>query len=251
MDQDVLLQPEAKRAFVRRMFDGIAPTYDLLNHVLSLGIDILWRRKAIDGLHPAPGWRVLDLATGTGDLGFEAAGRSAGVGVVGVDLSRPMLRQGVRKRRSRAGRVDFLCGDAERLPFPDRTFEGVTIGFGIRNVADLEAGLGEIYRVLCSGGRVAVLEFSRPHFFLMRGLYLFYFKNILPLVGKIVSRDPNAYRYLYESVMCFPEGADFCRRLTGTGFADVVEHRLSFGIATLYLASKGGDPEEGSSIPER
>ncbi len=241
MDPDVLFRPEAKRAFVRRMFDGIAGTYDLLNHLLSAGIDIVWRRRAIDGLRPAPGWRVLDLATGTGDLGFEAADRHAEIQVVGVDLSIPMLQRATRKAGTRPGQTAFLCGDAERLPFPDRMFEGVTIGFGIRNLADLNAGLGEMYRVLRPDGRLAVLEFSRPRAFLLRVLYLFYFKNILPLIGRIVSRDPHAYRYLYESVMRFPEGADFCRHLLDTGFVDVVERRLTFGIATLYLASKTVD----------
>lgn len=223
------------------MFDGIAGTYDLLNHLLSAGIDVVWRRRTIDGLCPAPGWCVLDLATGTGDLGLEAADRHAEIRVVGVDLSIPMLQRGARKAGTRPGRTAFLCGDAERLPFPDRVFEGVTIGFGIRNLVDLKAGLGEMHRVLRSDGRLAVLEFSRPRVFLLRVLYLFYFKNILPLIGRIVSRDPYAYRYLYESVMRFPEGAEFCLHLLDTGFVDVVERRLTFGIATLYLASKTVD----------
>lgn len=220
------------------MFDRIAGTYDLLNHLLSAGVDILWRRQAVDGLRPASDWRVLDLATGTGDLGFEVAGRSPGIRVVGVDLSIPMLRRGKAKAATRPGRMAFLCGDAEHLPFPDRIFEGVTIGFGVRNLAHLHAGIREMYRVLCPGGRAAILEFSRPRAFLLRGLYLFYFKHVLPLVGRIVSRDPLAYRYLYESAMRFPEGDDFCRHLLDAGFVDVVERRLTFGIATLYLASK-------------
>ncbi len=220
------------------MFDGIAGTYDLLNHLLSAGVDILWRRQTVDGLRPVSGWRVLDLATGTGDLGFEAAGRNPEICIVGVDLSLPMLRRGAGKAATRSGRMAFLCGDAEHLPFPDRIFEGITIGFGVRNLADLHAGIQEMYRVLCPGGRVAILEFSRPRAFLLRGLYLFYFKHALPLMGRIVSRDPLAYRYLYESVMRFPEGDDFCRHLLDAGFVDVVERRLTFGIATLYLASK-------------
>ena len=238
MNSDFLSQPEAKRAFVRRMFDGISGTYDLLNHLLSAGADVLWRREAVAGLRPGPGWRVLDLATGTGDLGFETAGRNPEIRVVGVDFSVPMLRRGVRKAGRRPGRMAFLCGDAECLPFPDRVFEGVTIGFGIRNVADLDVGLREMYRVLRPGGRVAILEFSRPRAFLLRGLYFFYFRHILPLLGRVISGDSNAYRYLYESVMHFPEGADFCRRLVDSGFADVAEHRLTFGIATLYLGGR-------------
>ncbi len=238
MEERVFSEREAKRDFVRRMFDGIAGTYDVLNHVLSAGVDIVWRRWTIDALAPASDWRVLDLATGTGDLGFEAAGRDDGVRVVGVDLSVPMLRRGYQKAGTRPGHTVFLCGDAEYLPFPEATFNGVTIGFGIRNVADLDAGLREMYRVLCPGGRLAVLEFSRPRAFLLRGLYLFYFRNILPLVGKIVSRDPQAYHYLYESVMRFPEGEAFCGHLREAGFEGVVERRLTFGIATLYLAEK-------------
>ena len=236
--RDVLLEPEAKRAFVRQMFDGIARRYDLLNHLLSLGIDILWRKKTVDRLQPEPNWRILDLATGTGDLGFECGKRAGDIQVIGVDPSMPMLREGVKKNASRANPVAFLCGDGEYLPFGEGTFDGVTIGFGIRNVAELETALSEICRVLKVGGRVAVLEFSRPRIPVFRGLYNFYFQRILPRIGHMVSRDPNAYRYLYESVMRFPEGDDFCGRLSDAGFVDIQAVRLSFGIATIYLASK-------------
>ncbi|MCE2431561.1 MAG: bifunctional demethylmenaquinone methyltransferase/2-methoxy-6-polyprenyl-1,4-benzoquinol methylase UbiE [Candidatus Latescibacteria bacterium] len=235
---DVLLKPEAKRAFVRQMFDGIARRYDLLNHLLSMGIDIVWRKKTIDQLQPGPNWRILDLATGTGDLGFECGKRAGDIQVIGVDPSMPMLREGEKKNASRANPVAFLCGEGECLPFGEGTFDGVTIGFGIRNVAELETALSEMCRVLKVGGRVAVLEFSRPRTPVFRGLYNFYFQRILPRIGHMVSRDPNAYRYLYESVMRFPEGADFCRRLSDAGFVDIQAVRLSFGIATIYLASK-------------
>ena len=235
---DVLLKPEAKRAFVRQMFDGIARRYDLLNHLLSMGIDIVWRKKTIDQLQPGPNWRILDLATGTGDLGFECGKRAGDIQVIGVDPSMPMLREGEKKNASRANPVAFLCGEGECLPFGEGTFDGVTIGFGIRNVAELEMALSEMCRVLKVGGRVAVLEFSRPRTPVFRGLYNFYFQRILPRIGHMVSRDPNAYRYLYESVMRFPEGADFCRRLSDAGFVDIQAVRLSFGIATIYLASK-------------
>ena len=235
---DVLLEPEAKRAFVRQMFDGIASRYDLLNHLLSMGIDIVWRKKTIDQLQPGPNWRILDLATGTGDLGFECGKRAGDIQVIGVDPSMPMLREGEKKNESRANPVAFLCGDGECLPFGGGTFDGVTIGFGIRNVAELETALNEMCRVLKVGGRVAVLEFSRPRIPVFRGLYNFYFQRILPRIGHMVSRDPNAYRYLYESVMRFPEGDDFCQRLSDAGFANIQAVRLSFGIATIYLASK-------------
>lgn len=238
MDNDVLLKPEAKRAFVRRMFDGIAGTYDLLNHTLSLGIDIVWRKKTIDRLQPEPGWRILDLATGTGDLGFEAGKRHRDIQVIGVDPSVPMLCQGEGKNDSRPNPVTFMCGDGECLPFETGAFDGLTIGFGIRNVAELDLALSEMCRVLRTGGRLAVLEFSRPRTPLFRGIYNFYFKHILPLVGKLVSRDPTAYRYLYESVMRFPEGDAFCQKLANVGFGDMQEIRLTFGIATIYLAAK-------------
>lgn len=233
-----LRERNARRAFVRRMFDGIAGTYDLLNHLLSAGADILWRRWTIDALALEPGWWILDLATGTGDLGLEAAARDPGVRVVGADLSRPMLRLGNKKQQKRSGRLFFLCGDAERLPFPDARFQAVTIGFGVRNFSDLATGLREIYRVMRPGGRLAILEFSRPRAFLLRRVYFFYFKYILPGIGRVVSRNPRAYRYLYESVMGFPEGDAFLRRLARAGFAEPEERRFSFGIATLYMARK-------------
>ena len=236
--REVLTEREAKRVFVRQIFDRIARRYDLLNHLLSMGIDVLWRKKAIDHLHPAPRWRVLDLATGTGDLGFEAGKRHRDVQVIGADISLPMLRRGMHKNASRAHPVAFLCGDGECLPFADGTFDGLTIGFGIRNMASLDAALEEMCRVLKPGGRVAVLEFSRPRTPVFRGLYNFYFEHILPRIGQFVSRDPNAYRYLYESVMRFPEGDAFCRYMANAGLVDVQTIRLTFGIATIYLASK-------------
>jgi demethylmenaquinone methyltransferase/2-methoxy-6-polyprenyl-1,4-benzoquinol methylase len=238
VDHEVLLKPDAKRAFVRRMFDGIATTYDLLNHVLSLGVDIVWRKQTINLLRPEPHWRILDLATGTGDLGFESSRRFASVRVIGVDPSRPMLRCGVAKNGSRTNALKFLCGDGECLPFPDATFEGITIGFGIRNVAQLDLALREMFRVLKPGGRAAILEFSRPRNRLFRRVYNFYFQHILPQIGRMISRDPSAYHYLYESVMRFPEGEEFCRRLSVAGFSQVAQKRLSFGIATVYLAHR-------------
>ena len=223
---------------MRHTFDGIAGTYDLLNHLLSAGADILWRRWTIDALALETGWWILDLATGTGDLGFEAAARDPGVRVVGADLSRPMLRLGTRKQKKRAGQLLFLCGDAERLPFPDARFQAVTIGFGVRNFSDLATGLQEIHRVLRPGGRLAILEFSRPRAFLLRRVYFLYFKYILPGIGRLVSRNPRAYRYLYESVMGFPEGDAFLRRLERAGFVESEERRFTLGIASLYLALK-------------
>lgn len=230
-----MTDPDVKRAFVRRMFDRIAGRYDLLNRLLSAGTDVRWRRRAVRLLAPRPGWRVLDLATGTGDFAFETALRVP-ARVTGVDLSVPMLRVGLRKRGGRA--VVLLCGDAEALPFRDGTFDGLTIGFGIRNVAGLGAGLREMCRVLKPGGRTAVLEFSRPRTPVLSGLYLLYFKHLLPRIGALVSGDRVAYTYLYESVMKFPEGRDFVAEMERAGFRNVREHRLTFGIATVYVGEK-------------
>ena len=230
--------PEAKRVFVRRMFDGIAGTYDLLNHLLSAGVDIVWRRRTIDGLGIQPGWLILDLATGTGDLAFEAFARHPSARIVGADLSIPMMSIGKKKEARGKGVVRFVCGDAERLPFGSQTFDAISIGFGVRNFSRLDVGLKEMYRVLRPGGKLAVLEFSKPKAVLMRSLYLFYFRNVLPLIGRIVSRDPQAYRYLYESVMLFPEGEEFQRRMETSGFKNSNVSRLSLGIANIYLAER-------------
>lgn len=231
-------EPSAKRVFVRRMFDGIAGTYDLLNHLLSAGIDVVWRRKTIDALAPEPGWRILDLATGTGDLGFEAAKRDTSIRVTGADLSIGMMRLGHQKAKSRDP-VGFVAGDAEGLPFPADYFDGLTIGFGIRNVANLDVGLREMTRVLKSKGRVAILEFSKPKNPVMCIPYFLYFRHILPRIGRLVSKDAEAYRYLYDSVMRFPEGEEFCVSLRNAGFQDVHRQSLSFGIATIYTGHTG------------
>ncbi|HCR18732.1 MAG TPA: bifunctional demethylmenaquinone methyltransferase/2-methoxy-6-polyprenyl-1,4-benzoquinol methylase, partial [Candidatus Latescibacteria bacterium] len=165
------------------MFDGIAGTYDLLNHVLSVGTDIIWRRRTITGLNIQPGCLLLDLATGTGDLAFEALTRHPETRIVGADLSVPMMSIGRKKDARGHGSVRFVCGDAEYLPFNNRTFDAISIGFGVRNFSRLTVGLNEMWRVLRPGGKVAILEFSKPKAILMRTLYLFYFKNVLPVIG--------------------------------------------------------------------
>ena len=238
MTQADHLRLEGKRLFVRRMFDGIAGTYDLLNHLLSGGADILWRRKTIDALRPLPGWRILDLATGTGDLGLNAARRGERIRVIGVDPSRRMLQRGMSKAEKRPGWMVFCGGEAENLPFSDGIFDGIVMGFGIRNVTNLNAGLHEMHRLLRPSGRAVILEFSRPRVFLLRHIYAFYFAHILPAIGRIISRNPSAYRYLHESVMAFPEGPALCRHLADAGFVDIVERRLTFGIATLYRMAR-------------
>ena len=220
------------------MFDGIAGTYDLLNHVLSVGTDIIWRRRTITGLNIQPGCLLLDLATGTGDLAFEALTRHPETRIVGADLSVPMMSIGRKKDARGHGGVRFVCGDAECLPFNNQTFDAISIGFGVRNFSRLPVGLNEMWRVLRPGGKVAILEFSKPKAILMRTLYMFYFKNVLPVIGRIVSKDQQAYRYLYESVMMFPEGPEFLYRLESSGFKNTRVHRMSLGIANLYFAEK-------------
>jgi len=232
------LRSKDKRLFVRGVFDGIAGAYDLLNHLLSAGADRRWRRRTIDALRPLPGWRILDLATGTGDLGLNAAGREGRIRVVGVDPSRRMLQRGMDKAAKRPVTMVFCTGEAEHLPFSDGLFDGIVVGFGIRNVTNLHAGLHEMHRLLRPSGQAVILEFSRPRVFLLRHIYAFYFAHILPVIGRIISRSPNAYRYLYESVMAFPEGPAFCQHLADAGFVDVVERRLTFGIVTLYRMAK-------------
>lgn len=225
----------SKREQVERMFDGIAPRYDLLNRVFSLGVDRAWRRRVLRHLRREPVDRLLDLATGTADLAVLCARHARTV--VGADISEGMLAHGRAKVR-RAGleqRVELVRAAAEALPFPDGHFDAVTVAFGVRNFDDLDRGLREMRRVLRSDGRVVVLEFSRA-----RGpmgvLFRLYFHRVMPVVGRWVSGDGSAYSYLPRSVEAFPEGADFAARLRDAGFRAVDARRLTGGIATLYTA---------------
>jgi demethylmenaquinone methyltransferase/2-methoxy-6-polyprenyl-1,4-benzoquinol methylase len=219
------------------MFDRIAPRYDLLNRLLSAGIDVRWRRAAADWLDLRPGSRVLDLCTGTADLLVEVLRRDPSHRGVGVDLSSGMLVRGARKLQARgfAGRAALAGGDAERLPLRDGVFDGALVAFGIRNVGDRPAALAELRRVLKPGGRLVVLEFSMP-----RGplgaLYRFYFGQVLPRVGRLVSGDGAAYSYLPASVAVFPEPPAFGALLQEAGFGPVGWRALTAGIAHLYRA---------------
>jgi len=220
---------------VQRIFSEIAPRYDLLNHVLSLNIDKGWRRKAVDrlGWERRPGGLFLDACAGTYDLGLELVRRSSFTGrVVAADFAHPMLVQGAEKVAGE--RVSPVCGDALGLPFPDDAFDGATVGFGVRNLSDLERGLGEFHRVLRSGARLVVLEFTTPPNPLMRAGYLFYFHRILPIVGRIVSGHPWAYTYLPESVREFPGPEDLGRLFREAGFRDVGWRLLTGGIAAIH-----------------
>lgn len=226
---------------VRAMFDRIAPRYDLLNRLLSAGIDVRWRRRAVDELGSGGTARLLDLCTGTADLLLEALSRDADRRGVGVDLSEGMLRRGGEKlvRGGLAGRTSLVAADGEGLPFASGVFGGVLVAFGIRNIADREQALREIHRVLRPGGRLVVLEFSMPRGLLGKA-YRLYFRHVLPRVGAWVSGDAEAYTYLPASVGVFPDPPAFGAMLEGAGFADVRWTRLTGGIAHLHRADKAG-----------
>ena len=221
------------------MFDNIAPKYDFLNHFLSLGIDKLWRKKAIRILSGYPSEIILDVATGTGDFAI-AASKLKPKKITGFDLSEQMLNVGrVKVKKLGLERIiDFRKGDSEAMPFADNEFDAITVAFGVRNFENLEKGLVEFKRVLKSDGVAIILEFSKPKYFPMKQLYLFYFFGILPLIGRMVSKDSSAYSYLPESVMAFPDDEKFMAILKKTGFSRVKQKRLTFGIATIYLAQK-------------
>lgn len=230
---------DEKSAHVRRMFSSIAPRYDLLNHLLSLNIDRSWRRRAVDRLdwEKRPTGRYLDNCAGTLDLAVELAERSGFEGrVIGSDFAFPMLAGGDRKRRSLP--VEAVCADALRLPYADESFDGATVGFGVRNLADLDAGIREMARVLRPGGRLVVLEFTTPAWQPFRALYFLYFLRLLPLVGRLVSKHGSAYSYLPESVLRFPEPPELARRLETGGFADVRWQRLTGGIVALHWGTR-------------
>lgn len=221
------------------MFDGIAPHYDLLNHVLSFGIDKGWRTKAIGLLADRKPKEVLDVATGTADMALKVYSELR-CRVVGCDISSGMVEIG-RKKVAEAGLsgfIDLKVADSEDLPFSTNRFDAVTVAFGVRNFAHLDKGLSQMARVLKPNGRIVVLEFSTPGNRVFRAVYNFYFKHILPLVGGVVSKDRKAYEYLCKSAMAFPSGADFEARLTKAGLTPVKTLPLTFGIATAYLAVK-------------
>ena len=220
---------------VRQLFSEIAPRYDLLNHVLSLNIDRSWRRKAVDRLawDRVPDGTYLDACAGTFDLALELASR-AGFGgtVVASDFAHPMLVQGAPKLGTASVRA--VCADSLRLPFADGTFDGATVGFGVRNLADLRAGLADFRRVLAPGRRLVVLEFTVPPNPVVRAGYLFYFHNVLPVVGRIVSGHPWAYTYLPESVKDFPGPEALGALFEEVGFRDVGWQLVSGGIAAIH-----------------
>jgi demethylmenaquinone methyltransferase/2-methoxy-6-polyprenyl-1,4-benzoquinol methylase len=232
-------EPGAKKQQVARMFDHISGRYDFLNHFLSLGIDIVWRKKAIRLLRDKHPRHILDVATGTGDFAIEALALHPEK-VIGVDISEGMLEVGRKKLRDRKldDRVSLRSGDSEKLPFEDNFFDAVIVAFGVRNFENLEAGLREMLRVVKPGGTVVILEFSKPSKFPMKQLYNVYFTAILPWIGRWISRDSSAYRYLPESVQAFPDGKAFLDVLSGTGYKNPQCDPLTFGISSLYWGSK-------------
>lgn len=230
-----------KKSQVANMFNSIAGKYDFLNHFLSAGTDIYWRRKAVDELKQLRPARILDIATGTADFAIEtlrAATKDAQI--TGVDISEGMLEVGRRKLAAKglANRIQLELGDSENLPFPDNSFDAVTASFGVRNFENLSKGLAEMYRVLRPGGKLVILEFSKPTAFPMKQAYNFYFRHILPVFGKLISKDRAAYTYLPESVQAFPDGRDFLNILTQVGFTHTAWQPLTFGISSIYTATK-------------
>ena len=233
--------PRAKAAHVRRMFGEIAPKYDLLNHVLSLNVDRLWRWRAVRrlGWERAPAGTYLDNCAGTLDLALALAGRKGFAGrVVGSDFTYEMLERGVAAGKTDGRPVVPACADALRLPFADASFDGATVGFGVRNLADLDAGLREMARVLKPGARLVVLEFTTPGWEPWRSVYLFYARRILPAIGALVSRNRAAYTYLPESVMEFPPPRELAARMEAAGFRDVRWDTLSGGIAAIHHGAR-------------
>lgn len=227
--------PSSMPQNVRSLFDAIAHRYDLLNHLLSGGIDIYWRRRAIEQIREIKPRRILDVATGTGDFAIATA-RLGPEQVVGVDISPHMLARGQAKlaRRGLERVIELMEGQAEELAFPAGSFDAVIVAFGVRNFEDLTLGLREMRRVLRGGGAILVLEFSLPRRFPFRQVYLLYFRKILPLIGRLISGHDDAYAYLHRTVMQFPEGSEFRRHLEAAGFVDVRESRMTFGIVTAY-----------------
>jgi demethylmenaquinone methyltransferase/2-methoxy-6-polyprenyl-1,4-benzoquinol methylase len=224
---------EGKRAYVREMFTAIAPQYDFLNHLLSLNVDRLWRRQAVAelGWERTPAGTYLDLCSGTMDLAATLGNREGFNGrVIGADFVQPMLVRG----KGKSARITPVTADALELPFPDARFDGATVGFGVRNLANLDAGLREMARVLKPGARLVILEFTTPKFPPMRALYFAYFRNILPAVGRFFSKHSNAYTYLRDSVLAFPEPEELARKMAAAGFGEVRWKRLTGGICAWH-----------------
>jgi demethylmenaquinone methyltransferase/2-methoxy-6-polyprenyl-1,4-benzoquinol methylase len=224
---------------VKSMFDKVAGRYDFLNHFLSVGIDYYWRKVTVKRLGKIKPKKILDVATGTGDLAI-AARKLNPEQIIGIDISEGMVNVGIEKIKKRGlDKLIFLrVGDSENIDFETNYFDGLTVGFGVRNYETLEKGLAEMLRVIRPGGLVLILEFSQPQGLLIKPLYSFYFKYILPTIGNIISGNSTAYTYLHDSVSIFPFGESFAKIMRKVGYQEVEIRPLSFGIATLYVGTK-------------
>ena len=229
---------ENKKTQIINMFDNISETYDLLNLVLSFRMDYIWRKKSIQNIQNNPK-KILDIATGTADFAIMAA-KYTNAKIIGVDISKKMLNIGNKKinKYQLSNRIILKLADAEQLPFKNNSFQAITSGFGVRNFENMETGLSEMHRVLDKDGVLVILEPSKPSKFPIKQLYNIYFRYILPLLGNIISKDKNAYRYLTNSVNAFPSKKVFLKKLQETGFKDCKHIPLTFGIVSLYSAKK-------------
>ena len=229
----------SKKEQVAQMFDAIAGRYDLLNRLLSGGIDIYWRKRALRELKTSNPRTILDVATGTADLAIMAEKYLHPDKITGIDISEGMLELG-RKKITSAGltNIELIKGDSERINFPENSFDAITVSFGVRNFENLNSGLKEMYRVLKPGGKLVVLEFSKPKTTAFKGIYKLYMKVVAPGVGKIISKNQDAYQYLNDSVQVFPEGQDFINILEQTGFGETALTVLSWGICSIYTGIK-------------
>jgi demethylmenaquinone methyltransferase/2-methoxy-6-polyprenyl-1,4-benzoquinol methylase len=232
-------EDKSKKAEVKEMFDNISAKYDFLNHFLSVGIDKLWRKKAVKQLKEIQPKAILDIASGTGDFALELLSLKPNR-IVGADISVGMLEVGRQKMKKKG--VDHIItmevGDSENLKYEDNSFDALTVGFGVRNFQDLEKGLSEMLRVVRPGGKIAILEFSKPKKFPVKHYYAFHSKYVIPFFGKMISKDSSAYTYLPESIQAFPEGKNFENIMKNVGYKDVYSLLCSGGIATIYIGTK-------------